>query len=94
MLEATLNEKVAKTIDHQGIGLIYYSFHDFVLLISSTDFELLLQKNGGLLVIVADNLVHYILPITRHILIQESSVVERLKRWNVRLYSISTNLEI
>lgn len=94
MLEATLNEKVAKTIDHQGIGLIYYSFHNVVLLISSTDFELLLQKNGGLLVIVADNLVHYILPVTGYILIQESSVVERLKRWDVRLYSISTNLDI
>lgn len=94
MLEATLNEKVAKTIDHQGIGLIYYSLHNVVLLISSTDFELLLQKNGGLLVIVADNLVHYILPVTGYILIQESSVVERLKRWDVRLYSISTNLDI
>lgn len=69
MLEATLHKKIAKAIDHQGIRLSNDRFDNLVLLLRGSDFQLLLQEDGGLLVVVADNLVNDILPVAAHIAI-------------------------
>ena len=92
MLETTLNEKVAKAIDHQRIGLVHYSLNNIVFLLGSADLEFLLKEKRGLLVIVTDNLVHYILPVAGNILVQKSAVVEWFKWWNMCLHSSRANL--
>lgn len=78
MLKAALNEKVPEAVDHERVRLVNDSLNDLMLLFTSADFELLLQKDGGLLVIVADNFVDDILPVAAHGAVQEASVVERL----------------
>ena len=75
VLKAPLNEKVAKTVDHQGISLAHYGLDHIILLFCGTDFELLLKKYRCLLVIVTNDLVHYILPVARDIFVQKSPVV-------------------
>lgn len=65
MLEASLNEEVTKTVDHERVGLIDDSLDDVKLLFSCANLQLLLQKDGSLLIIVAHNLVDNILPVTR-----------------------------
>jgi hypothetical protein len=52
----------------------------------------LLKKDRGLLVVVADNFVHYIFPVTRHIFIEEPAVVEWFKRRDISLQSVCTDL--
>jgi len=64
MLKATLNKKVTETINHQWICLSNNSFYDIIFLLSSADLELLLKKYGSLLIVVADNLVDNIFPVT------------------------------
>ena len=78
MLEAALDEEVAKSVDHEWVGLTDNCFNDFVFLLSCSDLELLLKENGRLLIIAADNLIHDVFPITRDILIKKASVIERL----------------
>ena len=80
MLETTLHEEISEAIDHQRISLSNNSFNDLVLLLHRADFELLLQEDGGLLVVVANDLVDDIFPVTGHATIQEATVVERLHR--------------
>ena len=63
MLKAALNQEVAKTVNHQGVGLSDDSLDYFVFLFRSADFQLLLEEDGGLLVVVTDNLVDDILPV-------------------------------
>lgn len=63
MFKASLDEKVSETVYHQWVSLVYYSFDNFVLLLPSTNFELLLKENRCLLVIVANNFVNNIFPI-------------------------------
>ena len=78
VFKATLDQEVSKTIDHQRICLSHNRLHDFVLLFRGANLELLLQKDGGLLVIAADNLVNNILPVAVHITVQQTAVIEGL----------------
>lgn len=66
MLETSLDKEIAKAINHERVRLINDGLHDFELLLRSTNFELLLQENGSLLVIVADYLVDDVLPVARN----------------------------
>lgn len=93
MLETTLNEKVSKAIDHQRIGLVRYGLYDIVFLLSSADLEFLLKEKRSLLVIVTNDLVHYILPVTGNILVQKSAVVYWFKWRDMCLRSSRANLE-
>ncbi|KAK4187575.1 hypothetical protein QBC35DRAFT_463672 [Podospora australis] len=57
VLKAALNKKIAESVDHEWICLCHNGFHDVILLLRSAHFKLLLQRNGTMLVIIADNLV-------------------------------------
>lgn len=85
VLEASLNQEVAETIDHERISLTDDGLDDLVLLLCSADLELLLQEDGCLLVIVADDLIDNVLPITRDSFVQKTPVIHRLKRCDVGL---------
>lgn len=85
MLEASLYQKVTEAIDHQRVGLGNNCFHDFVLLIRSSDLELLLQKDGSLLVVVANDLVNDVLPVAVDIAIKQTAIVQRLRSGQVGL---------
>jgi hypothetical protein len=63
VFKTALDEKVAETVDHQRIRLADDRPNDVVFLFSRADFELLLQENGRLLIVVADYLVHDVFPI-------------------------------
>lgn len=65
VLEAALDEKVAKAVDHERIGLVDDGLDNLELLLGGADFQLLLQKDRGLLVVVAYNLVDNVFPVTR-----------------------------
>lgn len=80
MLEAALNQEVPKAIDHQRIGLGDNGFNNVILLLGSANLELLLEEDGRLLVVVADDLVHNVLPVAVDIAVKEAAVVERLGR--------------
>ena len=79
MLEATLNQKIAKAINHERIGLSNNGFDDIILLLCSTNFELLLEENRSLLVIIANNLVDNVLPVAVDSAVKEAAIVERLR---------------
>ena len=83
MLEAALDEEVAEAVDHQRVGLSDDSLDDIVLLIWRTHLELLLQKYGSLLIVVADDLVDNVLPVAAHIAIKQSAIVHGLDRMHV-----------
>jgi hypothetical protein len=83
VLKATLHEEVAKAVDHQRMGLKNDRIHNLVLLIGRTDLKLLLQKDGSLLVVVANNLVHNVLPVAVDVAVQQATVVERFSGGNV-----------
>lgn len=85
VFKATLHQEVTEAIDHQRIGLGHDGLHDFVLLFRSTNLQLLLQKDGCLLVIVADDLVNDVLPVAVDIAVQQTAVVEWLRWWKVGL---------
>lgn len=93
MLEATLDEKIAESVHHELVGLAHNSFNDVVSLIGCSYLQLLLEKNGRLLVVIADDLVHYVFPVTRDILIEKTSIVERFMWRDVRLNGIPTSLK-
>ncbi len=84
MLEAALDEEVAEAIDHERIRLVDNSADDLELLLRSGDLELLLQEDGGLLVVAADDLVDNVLPVAAHVTVEKAAVVERLHRVDVR----------
>lgn len=85
MLEAALDKEIAKAIDHKRISLGNNGFHNLILLLRSSDLELLLKEDRRLLIIVADNLVDNILPIAVDVAIEETAVVQWLCRWQVGL---------
>lgn len=78
MLKATLNKEITEAVYHQGVSLGHNSLNDLVLLFRGANLQFLLKKNGSLLVIVADNLVDNVLPITVDIAIQQTTIVEWL----------------
>lgn len=80
VLEAALNQEIAKTIDHEGIRLADDGFDDLILLLRCTDLKFLLQKNRGLLVVVADDLIHYVFPVAAHVAVQQTAVVHGFDR--------------
>ena len=69
VFETTLDKEVSESIHHERVSLLDDGFDDVEFLLCCADFELLLQEYRGLLVIVANNLVDYVFPITRNILI-------------------------
>ena len=69
MLKAALNQEVPEAIDHQRVSLVDNGRNNLVLLLGSADLELLLQKDGGLLVIATDNLVDDVLPVASDALV-------------------------
>ncbi len=85
MFEAALDQEIAEAVDHQGISLGNDGFNDLVLLFRSANLEFLLEEDGGLLVVVTDNLVDNILPVAIDIAIQQTAVVEGLGGWKVGL---------
>ena len=78
MLKAPLDQKVAKAIDHERVRLRYNCLDNVVFLLGGAHLELLLEKDGGLLVIVADNLVDNVFPVASHIAIEQTTIVEWL----------------
>jgi hypothetical protein len=85
VLKATLHKKVAKAVDHERIGLSHDSLDNLELLLGGTDLELLLQEDGSLLIIVANDLVDDILPVAVNVSVQQTTVVEWLRRREVCL---------
>lgn len=69
MLKTPLNEEVAESIYHERIGLADNGLDDVVLLLSRPNLELLLEKDGRLLVVVANDFVHNVFPVARDILV-------------------------
>ncbi len=93
MLEAALDKEVAEAVDHQGVCLVDNGLNDLKLLLRSTDLELLLKEDGGLLIVVADYLVHDVLPVAGHSLVKKTAVVHRLERGDIGLTVHSTSRE-
>jgi hypothetical protein len=94
MLEAALNQKVSKSIDHKRISLSNNRLDDIILLFCSTDLKLLLEKDGGLLVIIADDLVNNILPVAVDCAVKKAAIVERLRCWKIGLALGSNSLNV
>lgn len=78
MLEAPLDKKVAKAIDHEWISLGNNGLNDVEFLLWCSHLELLLEEYRCLLVIVADNLVNNILPVAVDAAVKETAVVQGL----------------
>lgn len=78
MLETALDKEVTKTIDHERIGLGNDGFNNLVFLLRGPDLEFLLKEDGCLLVIVADNLVNNVLPITVDVAVKKTAIVQGL----------------
>lgn len=85
MLEAALDQKITKAIDHEGVCLSNNGLDNFVLLLRSSDFELLLEEDRSLLVVVADNLVDDVLPVAIDVTIQETTIVQGLSSGQICL---------
>jgi hypothetical protein len=83
MLEAALDQEVTESVDHERVGLSDNGLDNVILLIWRTYLELLLKEDRGLLIIVTDDFVDYILPVAAHIAIKQSTVVHGLDRWHV-----------
>lgn len=86
VLEASLDQEITKPVDHERVGLGHDCLDNVVLLLGGADLQLLLQEDGGLLVVVADNFVDDVLPVACNIAIEEPAIVERLRRRQKRLY--------
>jgi hypothetical protein len=78
VFEAALDQEVAKTVYHQRVRLGDDCLDNLVLLLRRADLELLLQENGSLLVVTADDLVDDVLPVAAHIAVKKATVVHRL----------------
>ena len=78
VLKAALNQEVAEAVDHERIGLVDDGLHDLILLLLGADLELLLQEDGGLLVVAVDDLVDNVLPVAAHVAVQKTAVVHGL----------------
>lgn len=93
MLETALDEKIPEAVDHERIGLADNSLNDVESMLDCSYLQLLLEKNGRLLIVIADNLVHYVFPVTRDVLIKKTSIIERFMWCDVRLYGTRTGLK-
>ena len=87
MLEAALDEEVAKAVDHEWICLGDNGLHNLILLFDCANFKLLLQEDGSLLVVVAYDLVDNVFPVARHIAVKKAAVIQRLRCGNVGMAS-------
>lgn len=85
MLKTALNKKVTKAVHHQGIGLSNNRFNNVVLLLGRADLQLLLEEDGGLLIVVANNFVDNVLPVTVNRTIEQTAIVQRLRGREVGL---------
>lgn len=83
VLEATLNQEVSEAVDHQRMGLKDNGIHNLILLVGRTDLKLLLEKDGGLLIVVANNLVNNVLPVAVDIAIEQAAIVQGLCCWQI-----------
>ena len=83
MLKAALHEEVAEAVDHQRIRLCNDGLYDLILLLRRADLELLLQEDGGLLIIVADDLVDNVFPVTAHVAVEQATIVHRFDGRNI-----------
>lgn len=83
MLEAALNEEVTETVNHERIRLVNDGADNLELLLSSADLELLLQEDGGLLIVAANNFVHDVLPVAGDSLVKQATVIHGFKRSNI-----------
>lgn len=77
MLETTLHEEVAETVDHQSISLRDDGLNNVVLLLRSANFELLLKEDRGLLIVVADDLIDDVFPVAAHVTVKQATIVHR-----------------
>lgn len=93
MFEAPLDKKVAKTVDHEWIGLGNNSLNDIELLLWCSHLELLLKKDRCLLVIIADNLVNNVLPVAVDAAVEETAVVQGLSGRQIGLSLGSDGLD-
>ena len=93
MLEAPLDQKVSKSIDHERIGLSDNGFDDVELLLRSSHLELLLEKDRCLLVVVADDLINDILPVAIDAAVKQAAVVQGLSSWQIGLSLGSDGLD-
>lgn len=78
MLEASLDQEVSEAIDHERVSLSNNGLDNLVFLLRSSDLEFLLEENGGLLVVVADDLVDNVLPVAIDVTIEETTIIEGL----------------
>lgn len=78
MLKAALDEEVAEAVDHERIGLLNDGLDDLILLLLGADLQLLLQEDGGLLIVAVDDLVDNVLPVAGHVAVQKTTVVHGL----------------
>lgn len=75
VLKASLNKEVSKAVDHERISLSNNGVDNLVLLLRGSHLELLLEEDGSLLVVVADDLVNDVLPVAVDVAVQETPVV-------------------
>lgn len=83
MLKAALHKEITETVDHEWVSLGDDGFNNLVLLLGRADLEFLLQEDGGLLIVVAYDLIDNVLPVTTHVAIEETPVIHRLDRRHV-----------
>jgi hypothetical protein len=64
VFEAALHEEIAKAVNHQRVSLSNNSFDNIELLLIGANFEFLLKEDGSLLIIIANDFVNNVLPVT------------------------------
>lgn len=79
MFKAALDEEISESVYHERVRLISNRLDDVEFLFSCADFEFLLEEDGCLLVVTADDLFNYVFPITRDIFVEETPVVQWLE---------------
>ena len=78
VLKAALDQEIAEAVDHERVSLLDDGLDDLILLLLSTNLELLLQEDGSLLVVALDDLVDDVLPVAAHVAVKETAVVHGL----------------
>lgn len=92
MLKATLDKKITEAVDHQRKSLRDDGVDNLILLLHGTDLQLLLQEDGSLLIVVADNLVNNVLPVAGHVTVEQSTIVHRFGGRDIRDNGVRTRL--
>ena len=78
VLKASLNQKVAKAIDHERTCLVNDGLYDVVLLFRCANLEFLLEKNRSLLIIAINDPVDDTFPVAIHLTRQKATIVDGL----------------